>query len=84
MSIEQAKAFQAKVNADEGLRDQMLRTANEKNGVDLVALGREHGFEFTAEDADAVLDAKNDELNDFELELVAAATASNCNSDPLG
>ena len=45
-----------------------------KAGADLVALGKESGFEFTQEELEAgweELQKSDEELTDFELEVVA-------------
>ncbi len=55
----------------------------------VVKLGREKGFVFTAEEAGAAISqfegfiehaANDDELTDFELEMVAAGIPINCDS----
>ena len=55
-----------------------------KAGADLVALGKENGFEFTQEELEAgweELQESDEGLTDFELEVVAGghrASASSC------
>ena len=71
MSIEQAHAFRTFVNENEAVQEQ-LKTAASDESFSLVALAAEHGYEFTAEEAQTVWDAAQDsELSDFELEMVS-------------
>lgn len=53
------------------------------NATAIVQIGRDHGLEFTANDIETVMD-QDDELSDFELELVAAAGGpTQCGNDGL-
>ena len=60
MSLEQLKAFLAKVKGDSNLQEK-LKAA--KSPEDVVSIAKEHGHEFTAD--------KIDQLSDVELENVA-------------
>jgi predicted ribosomally synthesized peptide with nif11-like leader len=67
MSIHAFNDFRAKVAADRKLQDE-CRTAIAIGGAEIVKLGANHGFAFTAEEAQAAMDES--ELSDLELELV--------------
>ncbi|GAB3433787.1 Nif11 family protein [Massilia solisilvae] len=73
MSIQAAQAFRQQTNASPALQAEVARHVS--NGtIDYAALaelGRMHGHDFSAEDAVAVLSAPDDELSDFEMELVS-------------
>ena len=50
-----------------------------KAGADLVALGKENGFEFTQEELESgweELQKSDEELTDFELDVVSGGTRS--------
>lgn len=47
------------------------------NSAAIVQIGRDRGLDFTAADIEDVM-KEDDELSDFELELVAAAVPINC------
>ena len=54
-----------------------------KGGADLVALGKESGFEFTQEELDSgweELQESDEGLTDFELDVVSGGTGSLCTS----
>ena len=71
MSIEQAHAFRTFVNENEAVHEQ-LKTAASDESFSLVALAAEHGYEFTAEEAQSVWEAALEGgLSDFELEAVS-------------
>ena len=75
MSEEQLKAFLAKAKDDQSIHDK-LKTA--KSPDDVVAIAKEHGYEFTAD--------KITELSEEELEGVAGGTAgggTTCHNDSL-
>ena len=63
MSLEQLKAFLAKVKGDSNLQDK-LKAA--KSSEDIVGIAKEHGHEFTAD--------KFSQLSEEELEGVAGGT----------
>ena len=60
MSLEQLKAFLAKVKGDSNLQEKLKAT---KSPEDVVGIAKEHGHEFTAD--------KITELSEEELEGVA-------------
>ena len=64
MTLEQLKAFLAKAKDDQSIQDK-LKAA--KSPEDVVAIAKEHGYEFTAD--------KITELSEEELEGVAGGTA---------
>ncbi len=73
MSIQAAQAFRQHVNASTVLQEEVARHVVDGT-VDfagVAGLGRRHGFEFTPEDAQAVVSANDSELSEFELELVS-------------
>ena len=53
-----------------------------KAGADLVALGKENGYEFTQEELEAswqeMQESDDEELTDFELDAVAGGAAGGC------
>ena len=49
----------------------------------VVKLGAEHGFQFSEADVISVFSNDNEELSDFELELVSAGTLAVCKADKV-
>lgn len=79
MSSDSFKAFMAKVEADQGLREQ-LRAAAGDTGLPVQALAefaKGHGYAFTAEDVTG-------ELSDTQLEGVAGGILIGLNQPLLG
>lgn len=78
MSKEAVRLFIEKVEQDETLQD-IVRSAfeDQDESMNLVDLGREHGFEFTKEEGLEVWDEiqNAEELSDFTLELVVSGGA---------
>ena len=71
MSIDQANAFRTFVNENESVQEQ-IKGAGSEESFSLVALAAEHGYTFTAEEAQSAWDAAQEgELSDFELEVVS-------------
>ena len=71
MSIEQANAFRKFVTENESVQEQIDKAVAD-GSLKLTKLAAEHGFEFTAEEAQTVWDAaQGGELSDFELEMVS-------------
>ena len=71
--------FRALVDADPKLQDEVQQHVN-RNGWDASAIaeiGRGKGLDFSAGDIASVLQ-EDDELSDFELEMVAAALPVPC------
>jgi len=72
MSVEAVKGFIEKVGQDEELAEKVKEAGTDVN--EIIRLGKENGFEFTAEDMKALHDetAKSgEELSDEDLEKVA-------------
>jgi len=67
MSEEQLKAFQEAVQADAGLQEK-LKAAGDADAV--AAIAKAAGFAISAEELEAAVSAKVDELSDEELESV--------------
>jgi len=76
MSKEAVVQFREAINASEGLQDQI------RSGADLMAMGKESGFEFSAEELQEVMGEIGDELSDFELEVVSGGTQFNAFNNP--
>ena len=77
MSIEQAHAFRTFVNENESVQEQ-IQSASAAGTLKLSELAAEHGYEFTAEEAQSVWDTAQEEgeLSDFEVEWVAGGALS--------
>ena len=73
--MSRVKEFRAKINESEELQ-QVIKTRLQAKSLDLVALGKEHGFEFTQAEAKALIDQLEEEgeLSEFELEVVAGGS----------
>lgn len=89
MSQTSLTQFLSRILTDSTLQDQLKGVTEKTQFVEtMVRLGRQHGFQFTAEDVDTVLiqGKKNplEELTDAELASVAggrpAATSDGCGS----
>ncbi len=68
------EAFRQAVDQNPALQKE-VKALVVAQGIDYKAiseLGEKHNFSFTAEEAQQLLMASNDELSDFELEMVAA------------
>jgi len=80
MSVENVISFSEKVVGQPQL-EVKVRACIEGNLnlPALVALGAEHGFTFTEDEVWSIYANDNDELSDFELEMVAAGNPVNCN-----
>ena len=80
MTTEAFEKFRTQVNADKALQASVAACFSSaptegSTGLDkLAALGRSHGFEFTAQDAQGATAADGTALSDFELELVSAGS----------
>lgn len=77
MTMQALEEFRAKVGVDSQLQNEVL-VAFAQEGEGIVGVGRKHGYEFTVDEALALLASMNDELNDFELELVAGGNSIDC------
>ena len=77
MGTSATEAFRAKINASEELQD-TIRARLGAGTLDLVALGKEQGFDFTQDEAKALIDQLEEEgeLSEFELEVVSGGGSS--------
>ena len=78
MSKEAVRLFIEKAEQDEALQNIILNAfKNKEESINLVDLGREHGFEFTEEDGLEVWEEiqNEEELSDFTLELISGGSA---------
>jgi predicted ribosomally synthesized peptide with nif11-like leader len=67
MSTEAVLGFRQKVNGDASLQEQ-IRTAE---SLDVIAIAKASGFEFTQQELQSVVAENNEELSEFELEMVS-------------
>ena len=76
MSKESALKFRDKINASPELQAKVRNAFSQgKDLSEMVALGAQNGFAFTAEEAqEALAGAGEGELSDFELEMVAGGS----------
>ncbi|MGQ0655180.1 MAG: Nif11-like leader peptide family natural product precursor [Betaproteobacteria bacterium] len=76
MSEQSLQSFREKLNGNAQLeadvRGCLTGPAGGLNIDALAALGQRHGFDFTADEVRTAMAAANDELSDFELEVVSA------------
>ena len=73
MSIEQAQAFRTFVNENESVQHK-IREATCQENWNVPSLAVEHGYTFTAQEAQSAWDLeKEGELTDFELEVVGCS-----------
>lgn len=80
-----AEAFRAKINTSEELQD-AIRAQIQAGNLDLVALGATHGFEFSAAEANTLVEQLEGEgeLSEFELEVVSGGSGSTGQGPPTG
>ena len=82
MTTQAFEQFRTQVNADKALQAAVAACfssapAEGATGFDkLAALGKSHGFDFTAQDAQGNTGTSGATLSDFELELVSAGSGS--------
>ena len=82
MTTQAFEQLRTQVNTDKGLQAQVAACfssapADGFTGFEkLVALGKSHGFEFTAGEARGAAESDDPSLSDFELELVSAGKGS--------
>ena len=75
MSKEQALAFRDFVTARDDVQDE-IRAATTNGTLKVTELAAQHGFEFTAQEAQTAWDeVQANELSDFELEMVQGGAA---------
>ena len=78
MTIQAFEQFRTQVNADKALQASVAACFSSpptegSTGFDkLAALGKSHGFDFTAQDVQGRMGTGDATLSDFELELVSA------------
>ncbi len=83
MTIEAATEFRAMVNETPALQSAIRELMNDDGLLDLAGtkkLGQQHGYLFEENDIEVLIANDNDELSDFELELVSAGAPINCDS----
>lgn len=89
MTTEAFEQFRTQVSADKALQAQVAACfssppSEQADGFDkLAALGKSHGFDFTAEHAREATAANNATLSDFELELVSGGKCKKEKKWPL-
>ncbi|WP_421875960.1 Nif11-like leader peptide family RiPP precursor [Pacificispira sp.] len=71
--------FRSLIDTDPALQADVAQHVGDGgwNSAAIVEIGRKAGLEFSTEDLVSVME-EDDELSDFELELVAAADSANC------
>ena len=77
-------AFRKAVDQNSKLQREITDLIESTQAIDyaaISALARRHNYSFTSEEAMQLMYA-NDELSDFELEMVAAGSSSDCKRDP--
>ena len=76
MNKSNVSAFRAKVNDSEELQA-TIRDQARAGTLNLVALGKEHGFDFTQDEVRELVEQLEGEgeLSEFELELVSGGTS---------
>jgi predicted ribosomally synthesized peptide with nif11-like leader len=93
MSLQSLQSFREKVNGNPDLEAAIKGCLTGPSGAvdaDAVsAIGKRNGFDFSAEDvrgamSGAGIGAMNDELSDFELEVVSAGNPINCSDESGG
>ena len=71
MSLDQANAFRDYVSANEEVQRE-IRSALMTESAKVSEIAAKHGFSFTSEEGQEAWDAAHDnELSDFELDMVA-------------
>tara|TARA_R110002110_G_scaffold261322_6_gene477138 strand:- start:7952 stop:8212 length:261 start_codon:yes stop_codon:yes gene_type:complete len=81
MTIEALQSFREVVRNDAVIEAQMRETLGSGGEIDLsraVQLGAQHGHRFSEQEVVELFASENDELSDFELELVAAGGGPSC------
>jgi len=86
MTIEAAIEFRAMVNETPALQSAVWDLMGSDGLLDLpetVKLGQQHGYVFGEKDIESLIANDNDELSDFELEMVSAGVPINCESQNI-
>jgi predicted ribosomally synthesized peptide with nif11-like leader len=77
MSLQAAISFREKINADPALQARVRELAPAGQTLDVTALGASLGFSFSRAEAEQAY-SPDDELSDFELEMVQSAAPAPC------
>ena len=81
MSLEQANAFRGYVSQNEDVQRE-IRSALMTESAKVSEIAAKHGFSFTSEEGQEAWDAAQDnELSDFELDMVAGGYGKGVGSD---
>ena len=76
MSLDQAHAFRDYVSQNEDVQKE-IRSALMTESAKVSEIAAKHGFTFTSEEAEQAWDAAQDnELSDFELDMVSGGRGS--------
>lgn len=81
MSVQSLQAFRSKVGGSEQLQAAVQACAMNLDAI--TALGKQHGFEFTSDELQATISNPDDEITDFELDLVNAGSAVDCGGSTM-
>ena len=78
MSLDQANAFRDYVSQNEDVQKE-IRSALMTQSAKVSEIAAKHGFTFTSEEGQQVWEpAKDNELSDFELDMVAGGVTEKC------
>ena len=78
MSVDQANAFRDYVSQNEDVQKE-IRSALMTESAKVSEIAAEHGFSFTSDEAEQAWEtAKDNELSDFELDMVAGGVTEEC------
>jgi len=83
MTIKAANEFRQTVNGNPELEEALRGLMGDDGLLNLseaAKLGAKYGYEFSEADVEALYSNDNDELSDFELEMVSAGLPINCSS----
>jgi hypothetical protein len=78
MSVDALNDFRRSIRGNEAIEAEVAVLLSSAGGIDIagiVALGERHGFSFTEAEVQTYELGKDDELSDFELEIVSAGAA---------
>ena len=78
MSLDQANAFRDYVSQNEDVQTE-IRSALATDDTKICEIAAKHGFNFTSDEAEQAWEtAKDNELSDFELDMVAGGVTEEC------
>ena len=78
MSLDQANAFRDYVSQNEDVQKE-IRSALMTESAKVSEIAAKHGFSFTSDEAEQAWEtAKDNELSDFELDMVAGGVTEKC------